>query len=277
MVNEKLQKVLARVGLGSRREIEQWIAHGRVTVNGHVANVGIRVNPDDRIEVDGKKITVQEGDMLPPRVLLYHKPEGEVCTRQDEKNRPTVFDHLPKLKLGRWVMVGRLDINTSGVLLFTNDGELANRLMHPRHQVEREYAVRVFGRVTEEQLTQLQTGVMLDDGEAKFDVIRDQGGEGINHWYHVILREGRNREVRRLWESLPDIKVSRLARVRYANVALPREIRSGRWQELSIEMVNRLRRLVDMPIYEPLKVRHQHQTPRRKKAAPRRARTVRRK
>ena len=230
-MNEKLQKVLARAGFASRRELEEWIAAGRISVNGKVATLGERVGENDIIRVDGR--VVQRARLAPRerRVLIYHKPLGEVCTRSDPEGRPTIFDNLPRLTNGRWVTIGRLDINTSGLLLLTNDGELANRLMHPSSEIEREYAVRVLGEISEETLGRLRSGVQLDDGEARFDSLVDGGGEGANHWYHVTLREGRNREVRRLWES-QGVAVSRLTRVRYGNVTLPRSVRPGRFADL---------------------------------------------
>jgi 23S rRNA pseudouridine2605 synthase len=262
-MSEKLQKVLARVGLGSRREIEEWIEAGRISVNGKVAKLGDRVNDTDQVVVDNKRITIMATDLVPPRVLMYHKPEGQICTQDDPEGRETVFQHLPTLRSGRWVMVGRLDINTSGLLLFTTDGELANFLMHPSHQVEREYAVRVFGQVGPETLQRLKAGVKLEDGMAKFDQIIDGGGEGSNHWYHVVLKEGRNREVRRLWES-QNVKVSRLIRIRYANLVLPRTLHLGRWDELSLEQVNSLRQGVGMDAYAPEKSKMRHQVARRR-------------
>ncbi len=179
-------------------------------------------------------------------MLAYHKPVGEVCTRSDPEGRPTVFNNIPRLKQGRWLSVGRLDINTSGLLLLTNDGDLANRLMHPSSEIEREYAVRVLGKVDREMVDRLKAGVQLEDGMAAFDDIIDAGGEGANHWYHVVLREGRNREVRRLWES-QGLAVSRLTRIRYGNIMLSRRIKKGKWQELSLAEVNSLRRLVKLP------------------------------
>lgn len=231
-MNEKLQKVLARAGFASRREVEEWIAAGRISINGKIATLGARVGEHDVIRVDGR--VVQRARLVPRerRVLIYHKPVGEVCTRADPEGRPTIFDNLPRLANGRWVTVGRLDINTSGLLLLTNDGELANRLMHPSSGVEREYAVRVLGEVPPETLDRLRDGVELEDGPAHFDRVMDAGGEGANHWYHVTLREGRNREVRRLWES-QGVVVSRLIRVRYGNVMLPRNLRAGRFTDLT--------------------------------------------
>jgi len=208
------------MGFGSRREIERWIEQGRVKVNGEACTLGDRVKPGDRVQVNGKRIIVREEKQEETRVIMYHKPEGEVCTRSDPEGRPTIFDHLPKAGRARWVSIGRLDINTSGLLLFTTNGELANRLMHPSNEIEREYAVRVNGTVTKDILSQLKTAVMLEDGPAHFDDIQDGGGEGYNHWYYVVIREGRNREVRRLWEAV-GIRVSRLMRVRYGNIILP--------------------------------------------------------
>lgn len=244
-MDEKLQKVLARAGFGSRRELEEWITAGRIKVNGKVATLGDRVSPKDKILVDGKKLAPRDGAPLAPMVLLYNKPLGEICTRNDPEGRPTVFDHLPKLQHARWVAVGRLDINTTGLLLFTTDGELANKLMHPSAQVEREYAVRVMGEVTEEILRTLQRGVELDDGIASFNAIRDAGGEGANHWYHVVIMEGRNREVRRLWES-QGLKISRLKRIRYGNILIPSFVKAGKYVELPAPEVKMLYQLAGM-------------------------------
>jgi 23S rRNA pseudouridine2605 synthase len=230
-MDEKLQKVLARAGFGSRRELEEWIVEGRVKVNGKVARLGDRVSASDKILVDGKKLASPDNTAAVHPVLLYNKPLGEICTRNDPEGRPTVFDHLPRLQHARWVAVGRLDINTTGLLLFTTDGELANKLMHPSAQIEREYAVRVMGEVTPEIIRTMQRGVQLEDGVASFTAIRDAGGEGANHWYHVVLLEGRNREVRRLWES-QGLKVSRLKRVRYGNILIPSYVKAGKFAEL---------------------------------------------
>jgi 23S rRNA pseudouridine2605 synthase len=238
-MSEKIQKVLARVGLGSRRTMEEWIDAGRVSVNGSVAKLGDRISDGDDLRVDGRLIPFETEEDSIRRVVLYYKPEGEVCTRTDPQGRPTVFDQLPKLKEQRWVAIGRLDINSQGLILFTTDGDLANRLMHPSSQIEREYAVRVHGQVTPEILETLKTGVMLMDGEAHFDEIVDAGGEGTNHWYHVILREGRKREVRRMWES-QGVQVSRLIRVRYGSIQLPRNLKAGRYIELEKEMIDQL-------------------------------------
>ncbi|MCF6765933.1 pseudouridine synthase [Thiotrichales bacterium 19S3-7] len=243
---EKLQKILAQAGIGSRRQMEEWIQAGRILVNGRTAETGMRVTLNDRIEVDGKPLLKMATFLTRPRVVLYHKPAGEICSSVDSEGRKTVFDALPKLKNGRWVMVGRLDYNTSGVLLFTTDGELANRLMHPSYELEREYAVRLFGEVTDDMLESLKSGVTLDDGLAKFDSIAFKGGEGLNTWYHVILREGRNREVRRMWESFEGIRVSRLTRVRYGDIILPRNLSQGKAIELTAVQVNDLRKSVGM-------------------------------
>lgn len=239
MKTEKLQKILANAGVASRRQVEQMIEEGRVSVNGQIAKLGDRATSRDQLRVDGKLLRLVEDKKT--RVLIYNKPVGEVCSRADEEGRKTVFDHLPLLRNGRWISVGRLDINTSGLLLFTNDGELANSLMHPSQQVEREYAVRVMGEVSPEIIKQLQAGVMLDDGMAKFIKISDGGGEGVNHWYHVVLTEGRNREVRRLWES-QGVVVSRLIRVRYGNITLPKFVARGRWHELAPDEIQLLRK-----------------------------------
>ena len=230
---EKLQKVMARMGLASRREIEAWISAGRVKVNGAVASLGMRVDLHDAIAVDGKVIRREESAESVRRVIIYNKPEGEICTRDDPEGRPTVFDRLPRPKDGRWINIGRLDINTTGLLMFTTDGELANRLMHPSYQMDREYAVRVRGEVDEEMIERLKTGVMLEDGPAKFTDIKEApGGEGFNHWYHCVVMEGRNREVRRLWES-QGLVVSRLKRVRFGPVFITSDLTMGRWREMS--------------------------------------------
>jgi len=243
--SEKLQKVLARAGKGSRREIEAMISAGRVSVDGNNAYLGDRVEGTEQIRIDGHqvKLTAQEDDLC--RILMYNKPEGEMCTRKDPEGRITVFDRLPPLESGRWVAVGRLDINTSGMLLFTTDGELANRLMHPSQKVEREYAVRVFGEINEAMLQTLRAGVKLEDGMARFQKITYRGGEGRNHWFHVVLSEGRNREVRRLWES-QEVQVSRLIRVRYGDMEMQRQLPLGGWTELGLKDVNYFRKLVDL-------------------------------
>ncbi|WP_133011717.1 23S rRNA pseudouridine(2605) synthase RluB [Marinomonas flavescens] len=245
-MDEKLQKVLARAGQGSRREMETRIRDGRVIVNGAVATLGDRVSVSDIIELDGYPVKLTEAGEG-RRVIIYNKPEGEVCTRKDPEGRPTVFDNLPKLRGERWIAVGRLDINTSGLLLFTTDGELANRLMHPSTEIDREYLVRVMGEVTEENIATLKKGINLDEGIAKFTDIVDGGGEGINRWFYVCLMEGRNREVRRLWES-QGVKVNRLKRVRFGPVFLPSKAKVGRWVEMEEVDVNSLCAMVDLKV-----------------------------
>jgi len=250
--DEKLQKVLARAGFGSRREMETWISAGRVKVNGIVASLGDRVCEDDAIVVDGKKMTAKSADEVPQHVLLYNKPLGEICTRNDPEGRQTVFDKLPELHHARWVAIGRLDVNTSGLLLFTTDGELANKLMHPSSTIEREYAVRVLGEVTPEMIQAMHNGVMLEDGVARFTDIQYFAGEGANHWYHVVIMEGRNREVRRLWES-QGVKVSRLKRVRFANIFIPSEVKAGRYCELKGKELTDLYKLAGLHYRRPKK------------------------
>ncbi|WP_085723401.1 23S rRNA pseudouridine(2605) synthase RluB [Pseudomonas sp. R37(2017)] len=230
---EKLQKVLARIGVGSRRDVEAWISHGRIKVNGKDATLGQRVDMHDAITIDGKVIKREEAAESVRRVIMYNKPDGEICTRVDPEGRPTVFDKLPRPKEGRWINIGRLDINTTGLLMFTTDGELANRLMHPSFEMDREYAVRVRGEVDDEMIDRLKAGVVLEDGPARFtDIQQAPGGEGFNHWYHCVVMEGRNREVRRLWES-QGLVVSRLKRVRFGPVFLNSDLPMGRWREMS--------------------------------------------
>jgi len=232
-MDEKLQKVLARRGLGSRREMERWIDAGRIQVNGERAKLGDRVSDTDRLQVDGRNIVPSPKNSV-PRVLLYHKPLGEVCTRKDPENRPTVYSRLPRLTGQRWISIGRLDINTTGLLLFTTDGELANALMHPRSGLDREYLVRVNGEVDDAMLERLKSGVELDDGMAQFtDIQEGRGqGDGANRWFYVALMEGRNREVRRLWES-QGVQVSRLKRVRFGNVVIPSSVKAGQHKEFN--------------------------------------------
>ena len=230
---EKLQKVLARIGVGSRRDVESWISQGRIKVNGKEATLGLRVDLHDAITIDGKVIKREEAAESVRRVIMYNKPDGEICTRDGPEGRPTVFDKLPKPKEGRWIHIGRLDINTTGLLMFTTDGELANRLMHPSYEMDREYAVRVRGEVDDEMIERLKAGVVLEDGPARFtDIQQAPGGEGFNHWYHCVVMEGRNREVRRLWES-QGLVVSRLKRVRFGPVFLNSDLPMGRWREMS--------------------------------------------
>ena len=247
-MSEKLQKVLARAGHGSRREIEAMISAGRISVDGKLATLGDRIEPNAtvKIRIDGHVVSISESAQQVCRVLAYYKPEGELCTRNDPEGRPTVFDRLPRLRGARWIAVGRLDVNTCGLLLFTTDGELANRLMHPSREVEREYAVRVFGQVDDTKIRQLSQGVQLEDGPASFRTIKFTGGEGMNQWYSVTLTEGRNREVRRLWEAV-GVQVSRLIRVRYGDITLPKGLPRGGWTELDLQPVNYLRELVELP------------------------------
>ena len=236
MSGERLQKVLSQAGLGSRREMEVWIKNGVVQLNGTQAKLGDVVEPKDKIKVKGKLIKNPLNLPQRTRILIYHKPEGEISSRDDPKHTKTVFDNLPILKRGRWIQVGRLDINTSGLLIFTNNGTLANELMHPRYAVEREYSVRVHGRVKPEMEAALRNGVELDDGTAFFKSLVFQGGEAANTWYNVVLTEGRNREVRRLWES-QGLEVSRLTRIRYGSITMPRFLGRGQNMELSAEEV----------------------------------------
>ena len=242
---EKLQKVLARAGLGSRREMERWIQAKRVVVDNKVASLGDRVDGRAKITVDGKPLATPSGEDT--RCILYHKPTGEVCTRKDPQGRRTVFERLPKLKSGRWISIGRLDYNTSGLLLFSTDGELANSLMHPSSNIEREYMVRVMGEVDDGMLQRMTEGVMLEDGVAKFSDIQLGSGDGINRWFYVVLMEGRNREVRRLWES-QGLTVSRLKRVRYGDVFIPSKVKQGQWIELDRKEVKGLYRMAGLQL-----------------------------
>ena len=243
---QRLHKLLALAGLGSRRDMEELIASGRVTVNGQVATVGAGVTEHDVVRLDSRPLRLPFEAEL-PQVLIYHKPEGEIVSQDDPEGRASVFDKLPKVKNGKWIAIGRLDMNTSGLLIFTTSGELANRFMHPRYEVEREYAVRIFGELTEGQIAQLKEGIELEDGPANFDSIIPQGGEGANHWYQVILREGRNREVRRLFEAF-QLPVSRLMRVRFGPVNLPPRVKRGKMLKLEQKEVVGLLEWADLPV-----------------------------
>ncbi len=243
---QRLHKLLALAGLGSRRDMEELIASGRVTVNGQIATVGAGVTEHDVVRLDSRPLRLPFEAEL-PQVLIYHKPEGEIVSQDDPEGRASVFDKLPKVKNGKWIAIGRLDMNTSGLLIFTTSGELANRFMHPRYEVEREYAVRIFGELTEGQIAQLKEGIELEDGPANFDSIIPQGGEGANHWYQVILREGRNREVRRLFEAF-QLPVSRLMRVRFGPVNLPPRVKRGKMLKLEQKEVVGLLEWADLPV-----------------------------
>ena len=246
---ERLQKWLAGQGLGSRRKMEALIAAGRVTVNGDVAELGCKVSGKEAIVVDGKPVRVPRNSEFHPKVLMYHKPPGEICSRSDPQGRPTIFDNLPHLAQGRWISVGRLDFQTAGLLLLTNDGELANRLMHPSAGLKREYSVRVLGEVSDAQLTLLRRGIELEDGLAKFDQLEFAGGEGSNRWFKVIVSEGRNRLVRRLWEAV-DCRVSRLMRSRYGPIKLQRSLRVGKSRYLKVNELASLYEAVGLELPE---------------------------
>lgn len=258
----KLHKVLAQAGMGSRLEMEALIVQGRITVNGQPAHVGQRIQFGDILKVNGKPVRVRMTPP-PPRVLAYHKPVGEVVTMDDPQNRPTVFRRLPRLQNGKWQSVGRLDLNTEGLLLFTNSGELANRLMHPRFGLQREYAVRVLGALSNEEKKRLLEGVKLEDGMAKFESMEDGGGEGANCWYRVTIAEGRNREVRRMFEAVGHA-VSRLIRIRYGAMLLPRGLKRGVWLELDEKDIDRLANAAGMALPDP------ERAPERRGAAPNR-------
>ena len=242
----KLHKVLADVGMGSRREMEDLIVQGRVSVNSMPAHIGQRVGPTDQVRINGKPVH-RKIHTKPPRVILYHKPAGEIVSQSDPEGRPTVFDRLPKARQGRWIAVGRLDFNTEGLLLFTTSGELANRLMHPRYGVEREYAVRILGELSNEQQTELKSGIQLDDGQARFLRLSAGGGEGANRWYHVALTEGKNREVRRMFEATGHT-VSRLLRTRYGIFLLPPRLRRGKWEEVPAEGITQLMKAAGLKV-----------------------------
>lgn len=244
-MNEKLQKVLARAGFGSRREIETWIEQGRVRINQSIATVGDRVNAHDKICVDDRLVSHKRLYSNKNRILIYNKDVGTVCSRSDPEDRKTIFKDLPKARHARWISVGRLDITTMGLLIITTDGELANRLMHPSYEIPREYMVRVLGEVDEAMIQSLTKGVELEDGLAHFDSIIEAGGRGANHWYRVLIKEGRNREVRRLWES-QGVRVSRLSRIRYGSVTLPHRLRRGHWCEMDPAVASQLYKLVQL-------------------------------
>lgn len=246
---EKLQKLLAQAGYGSRREMERVIAAGRVKLNDKVAKLGDRASDHDKVLLDNKPVKVAVTSDYAGKVLVYNKPEGEICSRNDPEGRKTVFERLPRIKNGRWISVGRLDFNTSGLLLFTTDGALANALMHPSSVIEREYMCRVLGNVDESMLKRMTDGVLLDDGVARFTDVVDGGSEGANRWYYVVVMEGRNREVRRIWES-QNVQVSRLKRVRYGEMFLPSKLRQGQWTELEAGEVEKLYVMAGLP---PLK------------------------
>lgn len=247
---ERIQKILARGGVGSRREIEKWIVEGRFKLNGVTAKLGDKLHQGDHLQLNGRVILWEKYCQQPTRVLIYNKPTGEVVTRRDPEGRPVVFTQLPKLNPGRWIAVGRLDVNTSGLLIMTNNGELANRLMHPSGLVEREYSVRILGDVTDSMIETLKQGVDLDDGKAHFDDIKFYGGESANKWFRVIVSEGRNRLVRRLWES-QNVVVSRLIRIRYGNLMMPEGLKAHSFYELLDEEINELLSSVGLPKNKP--------------------------
>lgn len=242
---ERIQKVLSQLGLGSRREIERWIQEGEIKINGTVAKLGDKVSAQDQLMVKNKRVQLLQDKPSATRMLIYYKPVGEVCSRHDPIFKQTVFKRLPQITNGRWVQVGRLDLNTAGLLIFTNDGELAHQMMHPKFEMEREYAVRVYGQVSEAMISVLQQGVELEDGPAKFKQINYAGGEGLNSWYHVILTEGRHREVRRLWQS-QGVEVSRLIRIRFGSIQLPRFLSQGKWIEMTKQEVDKFKRTLQM-------------------------------
>ncbi len=248
-MTERIQKLLSRAGYGSRRQVDRWLQEGLITVNGELATPGDQADADDELTLRGKPLSLNSVKQFKPRVIVYHKPIGEVVSRSDPQGRPIVFDQLPVMKTSRWVAVGRLDINTVGLLIFTNDGELAHRLMHPSSEVEREYAVRVLGKASQESMRAMKEGVKIDGYVAKFDDIQaGSSSEGsANHWYHVTLCEGKKREVRRLWGSQGH-KVSRLIRVRYGPVRLERELRPGKWRELDPHEFRAIYEEADLPV-----------------------------
>ena len=252
IMTEKLHKVLADRGLGSRREMERWIAAGRVAVNGQVAEIGMRVDPTDDVVVDGRSLG--KAAVARTRVLIANKRAGVIVSRRDPQGRPSVFDDLPRLRSGRWISVGRLDLQTTGLLLFTNDGELANKLAHPSTGIDREYAVRVFGRLEDGALERLKAGVVVNDRVEAFSDIRYYDGSGANHWYHVVLMEGRNREVRELFAT-QGVTVSRLKRVRYGPVILPPWLPRGAWEEVGPGDIAQLQTILGMPAMRVPRIR----------------------
>lgn len=262
---EKLQKILAESGLGSRREMERLIEAGRVTVNGQVAPIGMRVGPADVVRID-RHIVARRAETK-TRIILYHKPEGEIVSRDDPDGRPHVFENLPMIRGGRWIAVGRLDYNTEGLLIFTNSGELANNLAHPRFEVEREYAVRIVGVLTPQQADELRQGILLEDGPAAAAELQDCGGEGTNHWYRVVVTEGRQREVRRMFEAM-GFMVSRLIRTRFGQLTMPRRLAKGRWHELEPIEVDKVLRWAGLKGAQQA-VAHKPAVPRARVSAPR--------
>lgn len=249
---ERIQKVLARGGIASRREIERWIGEGRLAINGIKVVPGQHLKTGDQVQINGRVVNWEKYTEQPTQVIVYNKPTGEVVTRRDPQGRPVVFSKLPKLTIGRWISVGRLDINTSGLLLLTNNGELANRLMHPSAEVDREYAVRILGEVSDEMIALLKSGVELEDGKAHFNDLQFFSGEGANKWFHVVVKEGRNRLVRRLWES-QGVTVSRLMRVRYGPAILPTNVRAKDYYELNAKELAILMAFVGMEEEKSLK------------------------
>ena len=269
-MSEKLQKVLARAGQGSRRELEKAIGEGRVSVNGNVAKLGARVEVVDTIRLDGNLVNIEESEKQICRVIAYHKQEGELSTRKDPEGRDTVFDRLPKLRNSRWIAIGRLDTNTSGLMLFTTDGELANRLTRSKREIEREYAVRTFGEVLDKNIQHLRAGIELkDEGKINFEKVKLQQGEGLNRWFHCILNKGRDRTVRQMWEH-EEIQISRLIRLRYGNIALEKSLPRGGWQDLELPQVNYLRELAGLEAetesFLALREEHRNKTARIRRA-----------
>lgn len=262
MEKQKLHKMLAHSGIGSRRDMEAAILAGRVMVNGSRAEVGMRVGQEDMVRFDGRIVKLKFTSRL-PRIIIYHKPEGEIVSHDDPGKRATVFEKLPKMRSSKWISIGRLDYNTSGLLIFTTSGDLANRLTHPGFEVEREYSVRILGRVSPEQEKQFTSGIELEDGAVKCDAFADEGGEGANHWYRVILKEGRNRVVRRLFESM-GLTVSRLIRTRFGPVILPSRVKRGTMLELTEEEVSGLMKWAGLKVEsEPVELRSKRNKVRR--------------